>query len=387
MSTFRLLRAALVAALVLPAACRRQQQGFTMPPAEVSVVQVQPKNVAEPVEFMGTVDASRSVDVRSQVTGVIFSRPYVEGSLVHTGDVLFRIDTTSYAAAYLSAQGRLADARARAANAQRNVERLRPLLQDSAVARREVDDAEAELQRASAAVTDAQGAVDRARKDYDDTFVRAQLTGRVRRASFVVGARVTGPNDLLTTIDALDPIYVTFRPSAQQVLAWKRDPEMARAVAPGGSARVQVQLADGSILPRTGEIGYVDPAVDPMTGTQAYRATFTNDDHVLVPGQFVRVKVLGLTLDSAIVIPQRAIQQTLGHQYVYVVKPGDSVASRDVTTGETLEGNVVIASGLNPGDRVIVDGIQKTGPGRVVKPVPLVEGTGSAAGSTPPSRP
>jgi len=347
------------------------------PPPPVSIVTAEPHQVALPVEFMGTVEASRSVEVRSQVTGVIMARPYEEGSMVHAGDVLFRIDTTEYAAAYRSALGRLADAQARQANALLNVNRLRPLLADSAVARRDVEDAEAELARASATVEDARGAVDQAKKNYDETTVRAELTGRVGRANFVVGDRVTGSSDVLTTIDAYDPAYVTFRPSAQQVEGWKRVRDIARALMPGGTARVQVSLPDGSVLPRTGRIEFVDPAVDPATGTQAYRATFDNADRALVPGQFVRVRLLGLVRDSTITVPERAVLESLGRQYVYVVLPGDSVVTRDVVTGDLLEGSVTIAHGLAAGDRVVVDGLQKIRPGARVTPQPL-DSTGTA---------
>ena len=372
-----------VALLAVPllAACRRQQ-AFTPPPPEVAVVQVTPRPVPELVEFMGSVEASRSVQVRSQVTGVITERPYVEGSVVRSGEVLFRIDSTTYAAAYRSAQARLADAQARAANADRNVNRLRPLLADSAVARREVEDAEAEQTRARATVEDAQGAVDRAKKDYDETLVRAELSGRVGKASFVVGSRVTGSGDVLTTIDALDPVYVTFHPSAQQALEWKKDPHVSGEVAPGGTARVEVTLPDGSQLPRTGRITYVDPVVDPMTGTQAYRATFDNADHLLVPGQFVRVRINGIVRENAIVIPQRAVQQQLGRSFVMVVAAGDSAQPRDVAVDETLEGQVIVTGGLAAGDRVIVDGLQKVRPGARVRAVPLAA-SGTAAGSSP----
>ena len=142
----------------------------------------------------------------------------------------------------------------------------------------------------------------------------------------------------------------------------------------GGSVKVQVVLADGRELPRSGRIDFVDPVVDPATGTQEYRATFNNRDRLLVPGQFVRVRLLGLTREDAITLPQRAVQQTLGRQFVYVVGAGDSVAARDVVTGPYAEGNWVIEQGLTAGQRVIVDGVQKVRPGQVVKPVPLVDG-------------
>jgi membrane fusion protein, multidrug efflux system len=378
----QLVRRAAVLAVPLLASCKRPQP-FAMPPAEVSVVQVTPRPVPERVEFMGSVEASRSVQVRSQVTGVILERPYIEGSVVRAGEVLFRIDSTQYAATYRSALARLADAVARAGNSQRNVNRLRPLLADSAVARREVEDAEAELLRAAAAVEDARGAVVRAKKDYDETTVRAQLAGRAGKANFVVGSRVTGPSDVLTTIDALDPIYVTFHPSAQQALEWQKDPHVAAEVAPFGPVRVEVTMPDGSQLPRTGRITYVDPVVDPMTGTQAFRATFENTDHLLVPGQFVRVRLGGIVRENAIVIPQRAVQQMLGHQSVMVVSANDSAFARDITVDQTLEGEVVVTQGLAAGDRVIVDGLQKVRPGAKVHVVPLAPPAASAAGTSP----
>jgi membrane fusion protein (multidrug efflux system) len=383
--TVRLLvrRAALLAVPLL-ASCKRPQP-FAMPPADVAVVQVTPRPVPELVEFMGSVEASRSVQVRSQVTGVILARPYVEGSVVREGEVLFRIDSTQYAGTYRSALARLADAVARSANARRNVERLRPLLADSAVARREVEDAEAEALRSAATVEDARGAVDRAKKDYDETTVRAQLAGRVGRANFVVGSRVTGASDVLTTIDALDPIYVTFRPSAQQALEWKKDPHVAAEVAPNGPVKVGVTMPDGSNLPRTGHITYVDPVVDPMTGTQAFRATFDNGDRLLVPGQFVRVHLDGIVRENAIVIPQRAVMQTMGHQSVMIVAANDSAFARDITVDQTLEGEVVVTQGLAAGDRVIVDGLQKVRPGAKVHATPLAAPGASAAGASPPA--
>jgi membrane fusion protein (multidrug efflux system) len=247
------------------------------------------------------------------------------------------------------------------------------LLADSAVARRDVDDAQAELERARAAVDDARGNVDRAKKDLDDTQVRANLDGRVGRANLQIGSRVTGSSDVLTTIDVLEPVYVSFRPTAQQLLVWRRDSAARVALAPGGSVQVQLILPDGRELPRTGRIDFVDPVVDPNTGTQQYRATFTNPDRLLVPGQFVRVRLQGLTRPNAITIPQRAVMQTLGKQFVYVVSRGDSIAARDVETGPYTEGTSVVEKGLRPGERVVVDGIQKVRPGQVVKPVPLPE--------------
>jgi membrane fusion protein (multidrug efflux system) len=339
------------------------------------VIEATARTLDQPVEFVGTVEASRRVEVRAQVAGVILARPYTEGSAVQPGQVLFRIDPTQYEAASRSARGRAADAQARLNNAERNLARLRPLAADSAVPRRDLDDAIAEQERATAGLEDARGDVDRTKKDLDETQVRAMLPGRVGRALLQLGARVTGPNDVLTTIDALDPIYVTFRPTERQLIGWRRDSTARKNLAPGGSVQVELTLPDGRRLPRTGKIEFVDPTVDPTTGTEQYRASFTNPDRLLVPGTFVRVRLLGLTRPNAITVPERAILQTLGKQFVYVVGRGDSVAARDVETGPYTEGIWLVEKGLTPGDRVVVDGIQKIRPGQVVKPTPLPEGT------------
>ena len=340
-----------------------------MPPAEVSVVTVVPRKVADDVELAGEVQAWRTVQVRAQLSGVIVERPFREGSEVRPNDVLYRIDPVNYRADFDAAQAQVADAEARLANAESNAGRLRPLLSDNAVSKQDVDNAESAVKQAQAAVDAAKAAMERARKSFSETVVRAEITGRVGRAQLDVGTRVTGPSDVLTTIDVLDPIYVSFRPSAQQQLAWRRNADTRRALTIGGSARVQVTLSDGSTFPTLGRIGYVDPVVDPATGTQQFRAEFANSEHVLLPGQFVRVKLQGLVRDSAIVIPQRAVQQQLGRQSVYVVGKGDTVLAREVKGAGWSGNGWLIESGLQPGDRVVVDGVQKIGPGMVVHPV------------------
>jgi membrane fusion protein, multidrug efflux system len=343
------------------------------PPAEVAYVPVTPRTVAQDFEFVGGVAASRSVEVRAQVSGVIVARPFTEGAVVQRGDVLYRIDPTSYDAAYRSARARLAEAEARFANAERNEARLRPLLADNAVARQDVDNAVAELAQAKASVDDARGAMDQAKKNLDDTTVRAELTGRVGRAQLELGARVTGSGDVLTTIDVLDPIYVHFEPSAQQLLGWKRDPAAARLVTPGSPLKVRLTLPDGIDLPRMGRLSFIDPVLDAETGTQQFRAEFSNADHLLVPGQFVRAHLVGLERKDALVVPQRAVLQQLGRQLVYVVGEGDTVRAKEVKATAWSGDQWLIESGLAAGDHVIVDGLQKTGPGRVVRPVALAD--------------
>lgn len=357
------------------------------PPPEVAVIEVVPRRVDQVFEFVGNVEAFKSVEVRAQVGGVIVARPFVEGQAVRAGQVLYRIDSTTHDAEWRAAKARLAEAEARLANMEQNLARMTALLRDNAISRQEYDNAVAQAKQSQAVVEEARGMADRARKNLDDTAVRAELSGRIGRALLEVGARVRGSEDVLTSIDVLDPIYVTFRPSGQQLLAWRRDPRTSRLIQPGGPLKVEVVLPDGSTAPTPGRIGFVDPVLDPATGTQQFRAAFPNPQRLLLPGQFVRVRLLGMTRDSAIVVPQRAVLQQLGRQSVFIVAPGDSVQVRDVTATSWIGDQWVIEQGLVPGDRVIVDGVQKVGPGMLVRPVPAADGTAKPSSAAPGTRP
>jgi membrane fusion protein, multidrug efflux system len=338
------------------------------PPVQVSVVTVKPQTVEEELEFLGEVEAFRSIQVRAEVAGVITDRPFREGTQARAGEVLYRIDRTTYDADYRGARARLVQAQAQLSIAQTTVDRYRPLLAENAVAKLDVDNAEAALQEARAMVDDTRAAVDFARKNLEETVVRAEIAGRVGRALLDVGARVSGSSDVLTTLDVIDPVYVSFRPAAQQQFRWKRDQALRRAIEPGGSARVQVLLPDSTPYPTVGRIGFIDPVVDPQTGTQQFRAELANAERLLLPGQFVRVRLLGLERADAIAIPQRAVLQQLSRQIVYVVDTANKVAARDVVATGWSGSNRLIESGLTAGDRVVVDGLQKIGPGATVRP-------------------
>jgi len=355
-----------IAAIVPVLGCQRRAPGFgAFPPPQVSIITVARRPVPEVFEFPGEVDPYRRVEVRSRVEGVIEQRPFTEGALVKPGQVLYRLDKVRYEAAFRSAQARLE-------NARQTLERVEPLVAQHAVAQQEVDNARAEFAAA-------QAAYDQAKNDLDDTDVRAEIAGQVGRTRLEVGARVTGPADLLTTIDRLDPVYVTFEPSSQQLLQWREVPRWRSLIVPGSALRVQVVLPDGTVLPRIGVLDFVAPSLDATTGTQEFRAVFDNPDHLLMPGQFVRVRLLGFTREDAIAVPERAVQTGLGRQFVYVVGRGDTVQTRDVKAGPWAGDQWVIDLGLDPGERVVVDGIQKIAPGRPVKPVALGDSSSAPA--------
>jgi len=329
------------------------------PPAEVGVVAVEPRTLPLEYEFVGEVQPIKRVEVRARVDGVIEERPFTEGSLVKRGQVLYRLERVRYEAAYRSAAARLA-------NAKRLVERLEPLLARKAVAQQDVDDARTELEAA-------QAAFDEARKDRDDAVVRAEIDGLIGRTQLEVGARVTGPEDLLTTIEQVRPVYVTFRPSAQDQQEWRSDERSRRLIQPGSDLEVKVVRPDGTEAPRGGRLDYVSPSVDPGTGTLELRASFDNRDRSLVAGQFVRVRLHGFERDSALAVPRRAVQQSLDRQFVLVVGKGDTVQARNIETGTWSGDWWIIESGLQAGERVVVEGVQKAAPGQPVRPVVLAD--------------
>lgn len=338
------------------------------PPPEVTVVKVEPETVPETFEFPGEVEAYRRVDVRARVGGIVVARRFVEGSEVRRGRLLYQVDTVRYAAAYRSALAQLRNTRA-------TYERMRPLLAQHAVAQQDVDNART-------AYLAAQAALDEARKDLDDTHVRAEIAGRVGQALVDVGDRITGPADLLTTIDRLDPVYVTFQPSSDQLREWQSNPGFRALIQPGSSLAVQVMLPDSTVLPDTGRLDFVAPSLNAATGTEEFRAVLPNHDRALMPGEFVRVRLVGFRLQNALAVPQRAVLMRLGQQFVYVVGAGDTATVRDVQTGRWSGSLWIIEKGLKPGDRVVVDGVQKVVPGRPVTPVPQSGGAPADSAAT-----
>jgi membrane fusion protein (multidrug efflux system) len=354
---------------VVLVACRQKPAPAAPPAPEVTVLTVQRQTIPGQFEWVAQAAASKSVEIRSQVSGVIVERPYVEGTDVPKGKVLFRIDPRTYSANYESAKARLAEAQAQYDNAERTLNRLRPLLQQAAVAQQDVDNAQAAYDQGHAAVLDAKAEVDAAKKNYDDTFVRAEVAGRAGRALMEVGALTSGPTEQLTTVDQVNPIYVYFNPSDQDVLQWRRDVASKRLVLPPGMLDVQATLADGSVFGQTGKVDFVDLTLQPSTGALQLRAEFANPQHTLLPGQFVRVRLLGLKRNDAILVPQRAVQQGLTGPFVYVLGDSNAVSARTVAATAWQGTQWIIEDGLKPGDRVVVDGTQKIAPGRPVRPV------------------
>jgi membrane fusion protein, multidrug efflux system len=365
---------ALIGLVVVVASCSggAAQQA---PPPNVTVVTTEPKNIPASIELVGQGAASKFIEVRSQLNGVIVDRPYREGSDVAAGTLLFRLDPTIYEATYRSAKAAAENARARLDNAQRTLKRLTPLLAEGAVSQKDVDDATTELQQAQASYAEAQANADRAEKDFNDTNIRAEIPGRVGRAELPLGARVTGPADVLTDLQQIDPIYVYFSPSDLELLRFRREQAEGKLVFPKGKLQVEVRLSDGTALPARGQLDFADLSLNSRTGTQQFRAEFRNPQHILLPGQFVRVRILGITRKAAILVPQRAVLQGLAGAFVYVLTEGDTARARTVMPSNWEGEGWVIDSGLTAGERVVVDGTQRVIAGQPVRIAPLADST------------
>jgi membrane fusion protein (multidrug efflux system) len=353
------------AVLLLLAACSGDNAPPQMPPAEVGVITISPTSVVNLVELPGRVAAVRTAEVRARVDGIVERRLFTEGSDVGRGQPLFRIDSRPLRASLDVQIAALRRAQAEANNAERVVTRYRPLVARDAISKQEYDAARAQLAQAQADVGSARAQIRQAQLTLGYSTVTAPISGRVGRAEVTEGALAKeSDGTLLTKIEQLDPIYVNFSQSSEELLALRRQ-------SLGGLARtVRLLLEDGSDYGFTGTLNFLDQSVDPTTGGVSLRATFPNPQRLLLPGQFVRVRIEAGSNPSGIAVPQRAVQLSSNGASVMVLGPGNVPAPRPVKLGQLASGLWVITDGLKYGDKVIVDGLQKVQPGAKVKPVP-----------------
>lgn len=369
--------------LLLLAGCNessdKQGQAPQMPPPAVGVVTAAKRPVAEGVTFVGRVQAINKVDLVARVEGFLQQRAYTEGQEVKAGDLLFVLEKDTYQASVDQAQANLASAQATADNAKLQTDRARELIKNQNVAQSTLDDRIAAEKSAVAAVQQNQAALEQAQINLGYTQIAAPFDGRVGISAFSVGALVGPSTGTLATIVSQDPIYVVFPVSDRFI----QDVQQA-----SGSGRVEPQdvvvhltLANGSSYPQTGKIDFTDVKVDQNTDTLLVRAEFPNPTRVLTDGQYARVTAERKDPVEALVIPQRAILTDQTGNYVLVVGQDKKAAAKHITTGANQGADVVVQQGLNDGDVVIVDGVQKVRPGQEVNPAP------AAAEAAAPTKP
>jgi membrane fusion protein, multidrug efflux system len=365
---------ALVGAALL-AACDQQAETSAataaVPPPAVTVISVQPTEITPGIGFNGRVVAVDAVQLRARVTGFLEQRLFDEGADVETGDLLFVIEKAPYQAVVEQRQAELASAEANRTNTAVQLQRGEELVKNKNIPQAEVDERRAADQIAAAQILEAQAALEQAQINLGYTEIHAPIAGRIGRADLSVGNLVGPDSGVLATIVSQDPIYVTFPVSQRQLLVYRRGQADA-----GGAPVVRVTLPDGTLYEHPGKLNFLDIQVDPGTDTVTVRAELPNPERVLVDGQFVGVRVERGAPERVLAVPQASLQVDQAGPYVLVVGDDDKVEARRVSLGDAEGAQVVVESGLDEGERVIVEGIQKVRPGMAV-----------AASEAPPATP
>ncbi len=357
------------AAIPLSACNKSQPQGAgQMPPPEVNAVAVKPRDIPITLEYVGKTEGVREVEVRPRVGGILLRWNYAEGGTVQSGQSLFTIDPVPYQTTVARTEADLASAQARKTQAERDIERLTPLLDQGMVSRKAFDDAIAARDVAIAQVKAAQAALTEAKLNLGYTRVEAPITGVTGRALKSEGSLVEAQNTLLTTISQIDPIRVIFNMTEAERLRFAEQASTGKLKLPKDNRFVvSLNLADGSSSERPGVVDFSDIRVTPETGTSEFRAVLPNPGQRIRPGQFVRVTLQGAQYVNALAVPQRAVLEGPQGKIVFVVDEKGLAQPRPVQVGDWSGAEWVITGGLKDGDRVIVDGVMKIRPGAPVK--------------------
>jgi membrane fusion protein (multidrug efflux system) len=383
----------LVAGALALAGC--QPQGGderALEPPRVGVIAVREQKVNPFFEFVAKTGAAETVALRARVTGFLEERPFEEGGEVEAGQVLFRIEPEQYQATLSQAEAALGAAEASLNRAQVDLKRYQELLASNNVSRQEVDKTQAEVLVQEAKVETAKADIEKARLNVDYTEVVAPITGRIDLAAYDVGNLIGPDSGVLATINRMDPIKVNFSIAETWYLDLARQ-GTARPDSSGDADEAvfqpRLRLPDGSLYEHTGAFDFIDNKVDEKTGTVTVRAEFPNPEQLLLPGQFVTVVIERRDAVDRVLIPQAAVLTDQGGAYVLLVNDEDVVEARRIETGQRFGPNLVVEEGLEPGERIVLYGIQKVRPGLAVNPEPaeapvdpMRQGDETATGTT-----
>jgi membrane fusion protein, multidrug efflux system len=356
------------------AGCSKETPAPQRAPPQVTVVTVKPQTIPYTLSFVAQTESSRQVDIVARVSGYLDKIAYREGELVKEGQVLFQLDEKPFQADLDAAKGELLAQQARFSTAKANLERVKPLAEQDALSRADLDRAQGDYDAANAAVYAARAKVRTAEINLGYTTIHAPVTGLASRSSQRQGAYINAQSESarLTYVAALNPIWVNFSVSQNQIAKLRDMVEKRQLIAPSSRKyEVELVMSDGTVYPQKGGINFADPSFSQETGSFLVRAQLPNPKEDLRPGMFVTARVAGAIRPDAIVVPQLAVQQGSNGHLVYVVKADNTAEVRPVVIGDYQgEKDVVIVSGLHEGDRVVVDGALRVVPGQ---PVQIVE--------------
>lgn len=341
------------------------QQSSSNGPVTVVAIEVKRADLPVVIEATGQLQAYNTTQIYSRVAGYLQKQNYIDGTKVSEGDLLFTIDPSDFLNAEKSAKASLLQAQANYENAKATLERIKLQAKENAVSAQELDNAIANEKSAYAAVEVAKAQLSQAQLNLEYTKIKAPISGYADKRRVDIGTFVSA-NTHLTTLYQTDPIYVNFSLSENDKLRLQNALDSGKM---GASKQLQVQLvlADGTLLDRTGTIDFTAPAIDTQTGTLSYRAILENHDGKLIPGQFVRVKILGAVWKNALFVPQKAVLTNEKGEYVYLVEANNTVSTRSIQIGDWVKENVVVLDGLKEGQKVVVQGVAKLRPGSQVK--------------------
>jgi RND family efflux transporter MFP subunit len=386
---------AVVVGIVRPG---KQAMGAAPSTPDVEVAQVQQEDVPIYGDWIGTFDGLVNADVRAQVTGYLLKQGYQEGAFVKQGQLLFQIDPRPFQAALDQVQGQLAQAKAALANAQAvqhrtelDVQRYKPLAEQQAASQQDLDNsvqnnlaALATVETAKAQIKTYEAAVETAKINLEFTNLVAPIDGIAGQAQLQVGALVSPGSGIVTSVSTVDPIKVYFTVSEPQYLAWRKMyPTEASRWQADKKLRLQLILADGSTYPEEGTFYFADRQVNETTGAIRIGGLFPNHNYVLRPGGFAKVRAVLQTQPGALLVPQRAVSELQGGYQVAVVGSDNKVEVRTVKVGDKVDNRWIISKGLNPGDRIVVEGVQRMHTGVRVNPKPFIAATQAETQGSP----
>ncbi|WP_319524354.1 efflux RND transporter periplasmic adaptor subunit [uncultured Desulfosarcina sp.] len=357
------------ALLLLLVACKNEKAtpAAASRPPTVTAMEIVTRDVPVAFEYIAQTQSSHLVNIQARVSGFLDQRRYTEGELVKEGQVLFQMDAKPFQVQLAQAQAALAKQNAALETSRQNLARTKPLVRQNALSKKDLDDATGQFQSAAAGVDQANAQVEAAKLDLSYTTIASPVTGISGSALQTDGTYISPQNSLLTTVAVLDPIWVNFNISENEMQRYRNQIAQGLLKSPEDkNYRVEIVLVDGSVFPHAGRMTFADPSYDTQTGTFRVRASVPNPDGILRPNQYVRARLTGAVRPQAILVPQRAVQQGSKGHFVWVVGADSKVTQRPVTVGSWLGDDWFIFEGLNGGERVAIDGTLMLQPGMTV---------------------
>lgn len=359
----------LAAAALQLVACSGSEAPVAAPPAvPVTVQTVEPKDVPVTTVFVAQTQSSQAVNIQARVSGFLNKRVYTEGARVKAGQVLFEMDKRPFQAQVDGAAAALQRNEAALEVASANLARTKPLVELNALSQRDLDDARGQYEQAAAAVAQSKAQLESVQLDLSYATITSPVDGVSSFSAVADGTYLDAMNSQLTTVSVLSPMWINFSLSENDMERIRREEKAGRLRPPKGHRfTVEVELVDGTIFPHTGKINFADPSYNPETGTFLIRAVVDNPEGVLRPNQYVRTRLVGATRPNAILVPQRAVQQSAKGHFVWIVTDSGKAEIRPVDVGDWHGDSWFINEGLASGDRVVVDGTLRLSPGAAVK--------------------